>query len=148
MINRNIANPRMRELVQQLVAREAAADSISKPTMPVVFRVIEALRRPLSTLAGVGGFRALLARALALTEPRFPGLGAVQVQPDGSLEGLTEPGTNHDGEAGIVLIAQLLGLLAAFIGESLTLRILLDVWPDLTVLDAGPYGESEHDSTR
>jgi hypothetical protein len=35
-----------------------------------------------------------------------------------------------------VLIAQLLGLLVAFIGESLMLRILLDVWPGFTIFDA------------
>jgi hypothetical protein len=40
-----------------------------------------------------------------------------QLHPDEYLEGR------------IVLLAQLLGLLAAFIGETLTLRLVGDVWP-------------------
>ena len=31
---------------------------------------------------------------------------------------------------GVVLVAHLLGLLATFIGESLTLRLARDAWPD------------------
>jgi hypothetical protein len=59
----------------------------------------------------------------------------VHVKPDGSLEGLSNL-RNEDAEAGVVLIAQLLGLLVAFIGESLMLRILLDVWPGFKNFDA------------
>jgi hypothetical protein len=33
--------------------------------------------------------------------------------------------------AEVMLIAQLLGLLVTFIGESLMLSLLLDAWPDL-----------------
>ena len=38
-----------------------------------------------------------------------------------------------------MLVAQLLGLLFTFIGESLTLRLLLDVWPE-AALDDGNSG--------
>ncbi|MBW4038260.1 MAG: hypothetical protein HIU91_05150 [Acidobacteria bacterium] len=34
-------------------------------------------------------------------------------------------------QMGAVLIAQLIGLMITFIGESLTLRLLRDVWVDL-----------------
>ena len=71
-----------------------------------------------------------------------PGISAIQVKPDGSLEGLSE--LHEDGEAaeaGVMLIAQLLGLLGLFIGENLVQRLVLDVWPDLPAVD--PQRESE-----
>jgi hypothetical protein len=59
----------------------------------------------------------------------------VQVAPDGSLEGLGEFESqiekDHAGEAGVILIAQLLGLCLALIGEVLTLRLVEDVSPYL-----------------
>jgi hypothetical protein len=33
----------------------------------------------------------------------------------------------------VALLAQLLGLLVAFIGESLTLRLVREVWPPVTL---------------
>jgi hypothetical protein len=38
-------------------------------------------------------------------------------------------------EGRVVLLAQLLGLLVAFIGESLTLRLVLEVWPKVPLED-------------
>jgi len=35
----------------------------------------------------------------------------------------------------VLLVAQLLGLLVAFIGENLTLRLMRDVWPKLSLED-------------
>lgn len=99
----------------------------SGANISAALRVCEKLRRPLSALAGATGFRALLSRALALAKARDPGLSAVQVKPDGSLEGLSEV---HDG---VLLIGQLLGLLGTFVGESLTLRLIQDAWPDLAL---------------
>ena len=102
-----------------------------------MLRVCEKLRRPLSTLAGTAGFRSLLARALALAKHEDRALDSVQVKEDGTLEGL-------DGEAaqaGTVLIAQLVGLLATFVGETLTLRLLRDAWPDLPGLELNSGGK-------
>ena len=102
--------------------------------MPAGLRVSEKLRRPLSTLVGSSGFRSLLARALTLAKAQAPGLSAVQIKPDGSLEGLSDVGKQGHAAAGM-LIAQLLGLLVTFIGESLMLSLLLDAWPDLPVFE-------------
>ena len=48
-------------------------------------------------------------------------------------------------EGGVALLAQLLGLLVAFIGESLTLRLVHDIWPavPLSDLDFGERGEEQ-----
>ncbi len=106
-------------------------------------RVCEKLRLPLSKLAGVAGFRSLLSRALALAKAEVPSLVAVHVGADGSLAGLDGPGHDQDagagGRAGVVVVAQLLGLLVTFIGEPLTLRLVRDAWPNASVagMDAG-----------
>ena len=90
---------------------------------------------PLCALAGVAGFRSLLSRALTLARAEAPSLSAVQVAADGSLQGLDElrPRVDADqaGEAGIILIIQLLGLLVRVVGEATTLQMVTsEILPD------------------
>ena len=116
-----------RELAERLLAYELAEAETLTAGTDAVSRVCDKLRRPLTTLAGAAGFRSLLARALTLAKQESPVLGAWEVQADGSLEGL-----NGDAApSGAVLIAHLIGLMMTFIGDSLTLRLLHDVWIDL-----------------
>jgi hypothetical protein len=60
----------------------------------------------------------------------------VQVKADGSLEHSGELEVQAEPEelakGSVVLVAQLLGLLVAFIGETLTLRLMRDIWPKLS----------------
>lgn len=126
-------SPISHDLAQRLLAYESAAKA-EEATTPPLFRVCETLRRPLSALAGTIAFRTLLERALALAKARAPGLGAVQVKDDGSLQGLSGPPNNQAAD-GVVLIASLLGLLSAFIGEAMMLRLVLDAWPGLSAND-------------
>jgi hypothetical protein len=124
---RSADTPTTRELAQRLLAYEAVEAGRSMADTQAVCRVCDKLRRPLSTLAGAAGFRSLLARALTLAKQESPVLGAWEVKSDGSLQGL-----NGDAaHSGAVLIAHLIGLMITFIGESLTLRLLQDVWLDL-----------------
>ena len=131
------ATPLMREFAERLVAFETQGGKAGRPHTPAAFEVCEKLRPHLATLMGKAGFCALLSRALALAALEAPALRAVQVQADGSLGGREEPGTPAEmqkvAEGSVVLLAQLLGLLEAFIGRSLTLRMLRDVWPKLTL---------------
>jgi hypothetical protein len=147
-MNQKLPSPTVLDLAQGLLGYESAARNSSEEKTPAVFRVSEKLRRPLSTLAGATGFRALLARALTLAKVHVSVLSAVQVKPDGSLEGLSEVHNNEAAQAGVMLIAQLVGLLNAFIGEELTLHLLVDLWPDLPVFVAELYREREHDPTK
>jgi hypothetical protein len=66
------------------------------------------------------------------------------VRADGLLEGIDRTGDNQGGtvggEAGVVVVAQLLGLLMTFVGEPLMLRIVRDAWPDASI--AGTDAES------
>ena len=126
-----LAPKKARELARSLVASEADASATSLRTEPATVRVYERLRRHLGSAVGVDGFHALASRALALAKSESPRLSAVQVTANGGLRGLgeAESQTNADeeGEAGIILIAQLLGLFLTFLGEATTLRLIEDL---------------------
>lgn len=127
--------PQTRDLAQRLLAYQHAAGKTSEPTEFAAVRVCERLRQPLITLAGVAGFRALISRALTLARAEAPSLNAVQVAEDGSLQGLDALGpqvdANQAGEAGIILITQLLGLLVRVVGEAMTLQLVTsEILPD------------------
>jgi hypothetical protein len=120
-----------RDLARSLVASEADTSTTSLQTEPATVRVYERLRRQLGAPVGADGFQALASRGLALAKSQSPRLSAVQVTANGGLHGLgkVEPQTDadEDGEAGIILIAQLLGLFLTFLGEATTLRLIEDL---------------------
>lgn len=120
-------NPAAKEMAERLVALEKDAPSVAEEDRDATCRVCEKLRRPLRHLVGSAGVSSLLRRALTLAKRESAALHEVEVLDDGSLKG-------YVGEAiqqSHVLIAHLIQLLDTFIGESLTLRILQDVWPEL-----------------
>jgi hypothetical protein len=120
-----------RELARSLVASEADAAATSLQAQPATVRVYEKLRRQLGAPVGADGFHALASRALALAKVESPGLSAVQIAANGGLWGLgeveSEMNADESGEAGITLIAQLLGLFLTFLGEATTLRLIEDL---------------------
>jgi hypothetical protein len=128
-----------RDLVRQLLAYEGVAGNTSEPTEFAAFGVCERLRQPLISLAGVAGFRSLLSRALTLARAEAPSLNAVEVAPDGSLQGLDELRSQVDvdqaREEGIILITQLLGLVVRVVGEAITLQLVTsEIFPDFRFL--------------
>jgi hypothetical protein len=143
-MNGTVPTPKTRDFARRLVAYEAAAAATPGfgADRSVAFRVAEKLRRPLSRLTGTSGFRSLMARALSLAKTQSNSLSAVQIQPDGSLEGMNELRDEDAEEAGAMLIAYLLGLLNTFIGEQLTERLVQDEWPNLPV-NVQRSGEAE-----
>jgi hypothetical protein len=50
-------------------------------------------------------------------------------------------------EGGIVLVAQLLGLLTAFIGGSLTMRLVREVWPKLAFIELESNSGGKNEKT-
>ena len=118
-----------RDLARSLVASMAEGDTNSLRSGPVTVRVYERLRQQLGASVGVDGFQALASRALSLARSEAPRLGAVQITANGDLRGLgeVEAQAEENGEAGIVLIAQLLGLFLTFLGEATTLRLIEDL---------------------
>ncbi len=127
MVSQAVIQAEIRALAGHLVTLEAAALDASAAGTLATCSVCEKLRLPLGTLAGAAGFNSLLSRALTLARRESPALSAAQIDPGESLEGI-------DGEAQAIITAHLLNLLIAFIGETLTMRILLDFWPDLPEL--------------
>jgi hypothetical protein len=120
-----------RDLARSLIVAEADAAEASLHTEPATVRVYERLRRQLGAPVGADGFQALASRALALAKSESPRLSAVEVTANGGLRGLGEVESRtdalEDGEAGITLIAQLLGLFLTLLGEATTLRLIEDL---------------------
>ena len=117
-----------RDLARSLVAREAGASTTSLHTEPATVRVYNRLRRQFSAPVGADAFQVLASRALALARSESRRLSAVQITANGGLSGLGEiesqTDTDEDGEVGVMLIAQLLGLFVTFLGEATTLRLI------------------------
>ena len=134
----NRVSPQIRTLAEELKTSEATASA--EVDDPRAFRAISKLRPHLSMLMGRRGFQALLARALVLATAEVPWLTAVRVVADGELEGLAVAQTTVDAadfsEGEVALLALLLGLLVAFIGPALTLRLINQIWPQLSFNDA------------
>jgi hypothetical protein len=135
------ATPRTRAFANGLIAHEAGGRKSSATKVRAAFDVCEKLRPHLATLMGNLGFRALLSRALAVANTEVAWLRAVHVKADGSLEAMEDAKAKAPPEemteGSVVLVAQLLGLLVAFIGEHLTLQLLREVWPKLSFKDLG-----------
>jgi len=126
--------PSMQNLGRWLLAQERCETNPSDTRAQASVRVCEKLRMPLSTLAGIDGYKALLSRALTLAKAEVPSLGLLKVREDGSLEVLDPVGSERDMDeiqkGDTALVAQLLELLATFIGVDLTMQLVRDVWPD------------------
>jgi hypothetical protein len=128
----------MRKLAARLVENETwgKGDDVNSTAL---FLVTEKLRYPLTTLMGKAGHRAVLARALALAKWDVNCLGAVQVNPEGSLEGTENLPENCSPaqftEGRLALIAHLLDLLVTFIGPALTVQLIHEIWPRVITHD-------------
>jgi len=127
----------MRNYAKRLIELEAEGKKSCQNNFPEAIHVCGKLRPPLATLMGNGGFRALLSRALALASADIPWLRAAHVGADGALAGMAEIRGQLSAEASfegsVELVAQLLRLLVAFIGENLALRLVREVWPSATL---------------
>jgi len=132
---RNRVTPRLRNFAKRLIECEERAKKPSAADPPPSFPVQDRLHSHLAALIGQGGFRALLWRARGLAVAELPWLSSVQIKADGSLEegdehySQLEPDKFLEGR--VILLAQLLGLLETFIGESLTTLLVHEVWPEV-----------------
>jgi len=133
--------PAIQDLAKRILAVEAAGGKAVGTPVDEAVRACGKLQVPLSRLTGPAGFSSLLSRALVLAKAEVPSLSVVQVRPDGSLAGFDE--IKHGQHVGdlelekgrVVLVGHLLGLLATFIGESLTRRFAREAWPDASMDD-------------
>ena len=124
---------KLREFARRLLAYEAGSGEPARAQK--TFQVFEKLRAPLIEVSGVGGFRSLLSRSLALASDDVPWLRALHIRTDGSLEGLNEVEGKLSAEeialGEVALAVRFIGLLVVFIGPTLTLQLLHDTWPKM-----------------
>jgi len=122
--------PMIRDWARRLIASEVDADPPSAQPEIATLRVYDKLRRKLCAPLGGDGFQSLASRALSLAKSQTPRLSGVQVLANGGLIGLREVelqmDTDEDCEVGTILIAQLLRLFLALLGEAATVRLMDD----------------------
>ena len=127
------ASPGNPGLARRLVVLDSARVGSADPAGTGVGRVCDKLRAPLAKLAGQAGFHSLLSRALALAKTANPTLAPIHVRADGTLGGTDGVFAAPNGtESGADIVAQLLGLLEIFIGVALTMRLVCEVWPEIS----------------
>ena len=153
-MSQSASNSELRSLAAKLLAYESSlkaptGDTLPLEHAPLIFRVTEQLRIPLSRLAGVAGYRVLLARALTVAKSHDPSLGPLRVSQEARLEMFNgaQCVTPHN-DAGVLLIAQLLSLLVTFIGEPLTISLIAEAWPSFSVADSSTLEKLEHEPRR
>ena len=142
----------MRRFARCLIACETKGNKSAGTTAAAAFPVPEKLRLPLIVLMGSGGFLALLSRALALATAEVRWLRAVQVKADGAFEGVDalqariDPAEFQEGR--VVVLAQVLGLLVAFIGPNLTMRLVGEIWPQILLPDLDLRNGDQNEKTK
>ena len=137
----NHATSTMRNLSDYLIARERDSDwpAFHYPLTDnqATLGIVEKLRPQLEELMGETGFRALLMNAFAYSKDEVPWLGEVRLNSDGSFEGFAPSSAEIDAQelshGGAVVLAWFLGLLMGSIGELLTIQLVLEVWPELSL---------------
>ena len=125
------STPNLDTYAKNLIAYEMSQAVSSEITPTAAFIVIKKLIPHFGALMGETGFRALILRSLMLASAEVVWLRDLRVEKDSSFEGLKELAAKIRPEelaaGGIVVLAQLLGLLMALIGEDLTLRLLSNI---------------------
>jgi hypothetical protein len=141
----NHAPPKIRHFAERLMAHAVQGNRSKKIEFPTALPVVSKMRPHLATLMGTGGFDTLVARALARAGTEVPWLLEIRVKTDGSLDGFDDLEGRVDPaeitRGSVVLVASMLGLLVAFIGEILTLRLMRDIWPKFPDSDHFTQGD-------
>jgi len=121
---------------RRMLAREAGNVAESSAVAEATGRLCEHLARQLIPLIGDAGITALCDRALYLAQRQVPGLASPPLsEPDGTAFTRARQFIEHQepalvAEAAVALLTTVTELLASFIGESLTTRLLREAWPD------------------
>jgi hypothetical protein len=141
-------SPQIKTLARRVLAIAPRDGTSVAESTSVTFHAIVRLRPQLAVLMGNGGMRALLLRALVLASVEVPWLREIRVDASAALQGLDKPLAQLPSkdflEGKVVLLAQVFGLMEAFIGARLTLRLVQEAWPDFPVsgLDLGKGDKS------
>jgi hypothetical protein len=121
---------------RRILAREAGTGANAPAIAAAARRSCERFAEQLIPLIGDAGVAAICARSLHLAQRNVRGLAPLRAsaQGDGPFAHLQlsleqqEPAAAT--EAAVALLATVTELLASFIGEGLTTRLLREAWPD------------------
>ena len=132
-------NFRFRDLSRQLLDHERRQGDAPAELVPAMEGTFRRLHEHLCNLVGEAGFQALLERAAHLTRTEAGWIESITIQPEPALtlRGLAER-IESEGAARVMdglalLLANLIGLLCTFIGESLTLLLIRRIWPEVAL---------------
>ena len=126
----------VRNVFRRLLAREAGMAADASATAAAARRLCEHFAHQLTPLIGDAGVTAICARSLHLAQRDFPELASVRpfnhsAGPLAPLQSfLEQQEPTAATEVAVVVLATASELLASFIGESLTTRLLREAWPD------------------
>ena len=135
----SLSSPNWKYFAKVVIACEKSGIRPSDAKVPAGCRAIDKLRPHLATLVGNVGCNALIQRARALGSKDVPWMAAISPSMQTSLDEFNEIGSqlksDEFGEGCLFLLSHLLGLLATFIGQAITLRLVREVWPELSLDD-------------
>jgi hypothetical protein len=131
------------DFATRLLAHEAGESRTAADLVAAIERGCDSLHAQLAPLVSSAGFHALLARAVTLAARDFSFLAVVNatVLQHGCLEGLREATESRPAKeverALIAILATFIWLLIIFIGETIGLRKVHEVWPDVPFTPSG-----------
>lgn len=140
-------NFQFRDLARRLLDHERGGRDTPVELAPAMEGAFRRLHEHMHNLIGQAGFQALLARAAHLTRTEAPWIESItiQVEPVLTLTGLAErvesQGAAEVTEGLKLLLANLIGLLCTFIGDSLTLLLIRRIWPEVALETPGSGSE-------
>ena len=134
----------MQKIARLLIAEEVRLGESSATEAQAAIRVCQKVGGMLVSLAGARGSQSLLARALALGAREAAWLGGITIRDDGTLattaEVELEITKKEAAVGGVILVTGLLNLLETFLGEAMTLRLVRQIWPGVSLKDVKNIG--------
>jgi hypothetical protein len=122
-------------LFQRLLAREAGTDADARTIAAAARRLCERVAQQVSPLIGDAGVAAICARSLHLTQQQFPSVAPLRSSEDDTPFTRVQASLERQEavvatKAAVTVLTTAGELLASFIGETLTTRLLREAWPD------------------
>jgi hypothetical protein len=94
-------------------------------------RMVAKVRAGLGRVVGTAGSEVLILRALVLARRAEPVLAKVSVEPAGGVSGFDGHDRTSVERGAAAWLSEVLDVVAALIGEDLTMRIARSVWPEV-----------------
>ena len=135
----SLTSPNWKYFAKVVIEAETSVGGTYDIKIPDGRRAIDKLMPHLATLVGNLGCDALILRARALGNADVPWMAAISPKMQGSLDEFYEIGSqlkiDEFSKGCLVLLSHLFDLLATFIGQDITLRLVREVWPELSLDD-------------